>query len=202
MRGMTSNRRTSSARSSTRALPHRVSGFVGRPIGPQRGFTLTELLVTMGIAAILAAVALPNFGPTLQGSRSWSDTNTLHASINRARSEAARLGTAVTICASNDAATCAGTNWASGWLVFADPDRSHTVNTGDTMIEKQGAVSATVTNSVSGTYAVTIEPSGRVSYGMTAGGTFTVARTGASSRVICLNVAGRTRVLQGGESTC
>ncbi len=90
-----------------------------------RGFTLSELVVTIAIVAIVAAIALPGFRETFQSNRVASATNELIASLSYARGEAIRsnLGngaqTAAAICASNDGAACGG-NWNDGWIVFRD----------------------------------------------------------------------------------
>lgn len=85
----------------------------------QLGFTLIELMVTIGIAALLLGIAAPSFREMAVRNRLSTYTNELISTINVARSEAVRRGTTVTICSSKDAASCAGT-WNDGWIVFVD----------------------------------------------------------------------------------
>ena len=62
------------------------------PNRPRRGFTLTEMLVILGIITIVLAIALPAFS-VIQGSRSVeAGQNVVAASIGRARAEAIRRG--------------------------------------------------------------------------------------------------------------
>lgn len=87
-----------------------------------RGFTLLELLVTITIAAILVAIAVPSFRTTIQKHRLRSATDNLQAAIDYARSEAVLRGTYVSVCASADGATCSATKtYETGWLVYAHP---------------------------------------------------------------------------------
>jgi type IV fimbrial biogenesis protein FimT len=82
-----------------------------------RGFTLTELLVSLSVAAVLMAIAMPAFSSFVHDSRLSSQANTLVFDLNLARSEAVKLDTTVQVCASADGATCAGT-WSQGWIVL------------------------------------------------------------------------------------
>jgi type IV fimbrial biogenesis protein FimT len=85
---------------------------------PQQGFNLIELLVALGVASILFAMAVPTFRTFLQDSRSVSQANLLVQSLNVARSEAIKRDVPVDVCPSSDGATCnPGLGWAQGWIV-------------------------------------------------------------------------------------
>lgn len=82
----------------------------------QIGFTLIELLIAIAILAVLLGVGVPGFQETIRTNRVASITNDVVAALQIARSEAVRRGENVTVCSSNDQATCSGT-WADGWVV-------------------------------------------------------------------------------------
>jgi type IV fimbrial biogenesis protein FimT len=96
------------------------------------GVTLTEMLVTVSVGAVLAAVALPNFAHALQSMRATSATNSFVADVLAARSLALRIGQSVVLCRSvtssrSDAVcstdvvgTYAGNDLAAGWILFQD----------------------------------------------------------------------------------
>lgn len=86
-----------------------------------KGFTLLELMVTLFIASILFAVAIPSFKQMSARNRLVTYANDLIASVNFARSEAVRRGAPVSICHTDDGATCSG-SWSDGWITFSDPD--------------------------------------------------------------------------------
>ena len=60
-------------------------------------FTLVELLVTIGIAAIMMAYALPAFDNMMKNSRLTSTTNLIVGAYNLARSEAVARGADVVV---------------------------------------------------------------------------------------------------------
>jgi type IV fimbrial biogenesis protein FimT len=96
----------------------------------QKGFTLIEMLATVGVATVLLAAATPSFVQMNRNSRIIGYTNEFVGTVNFARAEAIRRGSPVTICRSNDNATCSG-GWSDGWIVFADPDSDKTVGDED-----------------------------------------------------------------------
>jgi type IV fimbrial biogenesis protein FimT len=99
----------------------------------QTGFSLVELLVAIGIAAVLATVAAPSMVSLLDSVRLSSTTNLLYGDLNRARSDAIKRNQRVLICVRNTAGTgCSttSTTWASGWLVCVDSDINGICDTG------------------------------------------------------------------------
>jgi len=93
----------------------------------QSGFTLTELMITVSLAAILLAAGVAGFTTLVKSNRTVAQANTLLSSINLARTEATKRGINVVVCSSIDQATCAAsTNWATGWIVFVDQNKNGT----------------------------------------------------------------------------
>jgi type IV fimbrial biogenesis protein FimT len=86
----------------------------------QQGFTLIELIVTIIVGAILAAVAIPAFQAFVMNDRDSAQINSLAYSFNYARSEAVKddLSGGVTVCPSTGAACSNSTAWSQGWIVY------------------------------------------------------------------------------------
>lgn len=88
------------------------------------GLTLIELIVVLAIAAILLSMAGFGMQSYVRNNRIISQTNSLSAAIQLARSEAIKRSSHVYICGSSNQTSCNTSNWHSGWIVFADPDRN------------------------------------------------------------------------------
>lgn len=87
-----------------------------------QGLSLVELMVTIFVAAILAAIALPSFRTTLQKHRLRVSADSLQAAVQYARTEGVLRATYVSLCASADGATCSGAaTYETGWLVYVHP---------------------------------------------------------------------------------
>jgi type IV fimbrial biogenesis protein FimT len=91
------------------------------------GFTLIEILITMIVAGILTAIAVPAFNSFVLNDRDVGQINSLVGSLSYARSEAIKRAspTGIIVCPSTDGATCTATAWSGGWIVLdlnaADP---------------------------------------------------------------------------------
>lgn len=176
-----------------------------------QGFTIIELMITIGIAAILFAAAIPSFTPFVQNNRSAARINELHASLSHARSEAVKRNSNVTVCKSTDGAACGGhsDHWHHGWIAFVDNDLDGAVDDGDEILRVNGAVPGDSTLMFSGTH-VLYASSGIASAGIN--GTFTLCDTrgNAYAKGLVIGPSGRPRlaidsdsngILEDGSST-
>jgi len=85
--------------------------------------TLVELMFTIFIMAVLAMLAVPSFRDASLGSRLTATANSLHGSIQIARSEAIKANAPIVLCASADGEECAtGGDWDQGWIVINGDD--------------------------------------------------------------------------------
>ena len=87
-----------------------------------RGFTLWELLCTVGVSAVLLGLGVPSFHRFVLDSRRTADVNSFVLAVQVARTEAAKRGDDVVLCPSLDGRRCTSDQQAygAGWLVFAD----------------------------------------------------------------------------------
>ena len=107
----------------------------------QPGFTMIELLITISIAAILLAVAVPNFITFVQNGRLTGQANDFVTALNYARSEAIKRGVRVTICSRATDTSCSGsTTWDSGLLVFVDNNGDGARDAGETVLQVRQAL--------------------------------------------------------------
>lgn len=98
-----------------------------------KGFTLVELMITVAVVAILSAIAYPSFQSTIRSNRVAAGHNELLGLVNLARSEAVRNNQGGGVCGSSTGNDCDG-NWSAGMMAFADPNRSGTFTTGETVL--------------------------------------------------------------------
>ena len=99
----------------------------------QSGYTLLELLITLALIALIFAFALPSMTTFNQNDRLTTNINTLIGHLAYARSEAVKRSVQVSVCASNDGATCSG-GWDDGWIVFIDADSDNAFTAGEEVI--------------------------------------------------------------------
>jgi type IV fimbrial biogenesis protein FimT len=156
------------------------------------GLTLIELMVTIAVAAILAAMAAPSFTSLLGSYRADAAAQELKASLDLARSEAIKIARTATACPSANGTSCSAnsTNWASGWLIWSDADGTNVMSASE-IIQVMGAVNSSLT--FTGTASsVTFQSLGQIS------GTapnFTISHAASSTtRYVCLSASGSSKV--------
>ena len=71
-----------------------------------RGFSIVELLVTLGVATILVSVAVPSFRTISMHSKQAGTVKELVAGMHLARNTAITLNARVGICASSNGVSC------------------------------------------------------------------------------------------------
>jgi len=109
----------------------------------QRGFTLVELMITIAVAAILLMIGIPSFQNAINTSRLNGAANELLSDLMFARTSAISQGQRVSVCTSNNQATCTFSTWGGGWIVFDDLNRNGQVDApAETVIRAHQALHA------------------------------------------------------------
>ncbi|MBT8147818.1 MAG: GspH/FimT family pseudopilin [Gammaproteobacteria bacterium] len=108
----------------------------GRPCETvsNRGTTLIEALLAVGIIAILLSMALPDLQQLRIRQQGTLALRKLASSIYLARSAAAEFRSIAVICPSVDGAVCGG-DWHEGVLVFLDGNDNQSFDTGDKRVD-------------------------------------------------------------------
>jgi type IV fimbrial biogenesis protein FimT len=88
----------------------------------QSGVTLIELMIVIGIAAILMAIGVPSYRYVTSANRVSGEINSLLGDMTFARYEAVKEGLSVQVCpAGATATTCAASStWSNGWIVLSN----------------------------------------------------------------------------------
>ena len=116
------------------------------------GFTLIELMVTLTIAATLAAVAVPTVQSFLRSNELSAASSELLTAINTARVEAMKTGQSTMVVPVDN-----GASWSEGWVVFVDKNRNQTYSSGtDTVLAQHGAMASYFSVAGNGTATGTV----------------------------------------------
>lgn len=120
-----------------------------RPRARAAGFTLLELAVVLSVLGILVAIAIPSFSYLGANTKIKSASSDLHLALLKARSEAVKRDTPITLTAN-------GGDWAAGWQITA----------AGTVLSVQDALKGvTVEETTADLASVTYQSSGRIQGG-------------------------------------
>jgi len=171
-----------------------------------RGFTLLELMLTVTVAGILVAVGLPSYRYITNSNRIAGEVNGLLGDIQFARGEAIKDGLPVTICTSANGISCAAsTAWATGWIVFNDPNANQAVDAGEVVRRYQQALkpgdTLSANNNIS---AITFNREG---FALGLPGTVTITLHEPTSnaqwtRCLQVTIVGQLSVIRAGTGAC
>lgn len=100
------------------------------------GFTLIETIITLSIACILLAVAIPSFQTTIQSNRMSAAVYNFMTNLYLARSEAVNRGIGVVLCPSSDGESCANTiRWDDGFIMYVDNNKNRELDTNEQILK-------------------------------------------------------------------
>lgn len=95
----------------------------------QSGFSLMELMITVAVAGILAAVAVPSLNGFVRNTRLTNTSSLLASDLNLARGEAVKRNARMIVCARKKTSSTKckpnadeDVTWANGWVICYDMD--------------------------------------------------------------------------------
>lgn len=94
-----------------------------------KAFTIIELMTTVAIVAIMAAIAVPGMRNLVMNNRLVGFSNDIVSSVSAARNEAIGSRQQVGIEPNSG-------GWSQGWRVFIDANESGTFDTGEEIVRE------------------------------------------------------------------
>lgn len=170
----------------------------------EAGFTANELLVTVSLIAILAALAAPSFKPLIDRWRVRNALESMKSTLYLARSEAIKRGGRIAIQKlPNVPASCslAGTNeeWGCGWFIYSDDNSDGKWQATETRISTINTPANTNVIHQGGGQSIKVDRYGIMSGLNAKGFVFSPEPEGISSSAtqgLCMSSGGRIRVIK------
>ena len=106
-----------------------------------RGFTLIELMVSVSVTSILAAIAVPNFSEFIVQMRVDNEISQLHRMLLMTRNAAINSGQKAIICPLDNAFQCTS-QWQNELSVFVDINDNKKFDANEKVISIRAAINA------------------------------------------------------------
>jgi len=168
---------------------------------------MIELMVSLTVLGVLAAIALPSFNQAFLSNRLASFSNSFIASAQLARSEAIKRNASVKMCRSSNGTSCAATSgWQQGWIIFSDNGAggnfdNGTVDSDETRIHYQQTLSADY-SFTGNSYSISFQPTGLVASTVNLVLCRLTPSPGSQERTISISTTGRVSVLTTHTGSC
>lgn len=172
---------------------------VGAVPSTNSGLTAIELLVTLGVVGVLAAIAAPSLSPLMDRWRVMQATEQLKSTLYFARSEAIKRGGGVLVqkLPNQDSCTSATTNqdWDCGWFVCLHALGANICTDDDPVLQRYDSPARIKVTRSGGGASIKFDRWGKVagtwpSFGLTPLGQST---THPAARRLCMGSGGRIR---------
>jgi type IV fimbrial biogenesis protein FimT len=153
------------------------------------GFTVIELMFVLALAAVLLTIGAPALTTMVINNRISTAASDLMSDFTFARATAVARSQRVGICASDDQATCSGSSWGQGWIIYMDVNSNGDFDGApETIVRVRDPLAAGMTvTPTPNTLGIVFRPSGPAD----AARTFQVCKSGFVGRNVVLNATGR-----------
>lgn len=158
-------------------MPTRGVRALGKRQG--KGFSLVELMVTVAVLGIVAAIAAPSFANMIRHNQLVSSSNEMIAALQLARTEAVSRRVTATVCPSIDGEKCSDAV-GSEWIVLAPVAGKDTVlrtMSANPKLSVKGSA-----NVGAGNVRIAFSPSGMVQVGAKNSGTLSLCAADLSGQ--------------------
>jgi len=153
------------------------------------GFTIIELMFVVALIAVVLGIGAPALTTMVANNRISTVASDLLTDFTFARATAISRSQRVGICASNDQATCNGSSWQQGWMIYVDANSNNVFDVAtETIVRVHDALPSGLTvTATPPSLDVVFRPSGPAD----AARSFLVCKTGFIGRTIAINATGR-----------
>jgi type IV fimbrial biogenesis protein FimT len=158
-----------------------------------KGFTLIELMTSVGIISILLALASPGLSAFVKNNKITTSAKNFYSDLNYAKSEALKGSGNVVMKA------VTGSAYADGWIIFVDMNGNGSYDSGDIILRQQDALPTNQLITIGSQNYLSFNSYGEINSTTPLSFKFCDDRTGATGKNISINPIGLIKVV---DTTC